>query len=270
MLCLLKMLGGSLFLGPLILEGLRMKENYACSKKFDQTMMTTFALYFICYIMVILTKSRPEENFVTGLMFMSVLLFILGIWVNSVMALIYGLKMVFEPNGWHCKPAWQLSIDLLFITIGVATLLLVLGLTVFYTSKAYLKKRREAKARKELETLFESIYDPNKDVEKLIVKYQELLEEMELTEPEKMIFSDAFCQFWEKDQTNVEESQTSNCIICYGAFQVDDKYLQYPGCKHEYHFDCLTVWLEKTPRCPMCKSHARIAMIRALHDKSKN
>jgi hypothetical protein len=42
------------------------------------------------------------------------------------------------------------------------------------------------------------------------------------------------------------------CTICYCEFEELEKVMELK-CKHLYHEECIVKWLEKNPKCPVCK-----------------
>lgn len=51
---------------------------------------------------------------------------------------------------------------------------------------------------------------------------------------------------------NVERAE--ECSICYCMISRSG-YVFNLSCPHNYHVRCLTAWLQKNPRCPMCRQH---------------
>ena len=44
------------------------------------------------------------------------------------------------------------------------------------------------------------------------------------------------------------------CEICYQTVHNDDNQLFCTSCDQDFHADCMTIYLSKYQRCPMCKS----------------
>lgn len=51
--------------------------------------------------------------------------------------------------------------------------------------------------------------------------------------------------------------QQPSCPICFEDFSAGDDVIDLPSCNHLYHTQCIKVWLEKNPLCPMCRSNVR-------------
>ena len=63
-----------------------------------------------------------------------------------------------------------------------------------------------------------------------------------------------------------EEDQA--CPICLGDFEkgVDTCSI---GCSHHFHYDCLVLWVEKKPSCPICRENFRFHLIKDLWEKNQ-
>lgn len=53
-----------------------------------------------------------------------------------------------------------------------------------------------------------------------------------------------------KEKLNAEE-----CAICWENFISGQRLLLVEGCKHIFHKDCLRQWVDKDPRCPLCRTY---------------
>ncbi|KAJ4917144.1 RING-H2 finger protein ATL58 [Raphanus sativus] len=45
----------------------------------------------------------------------------------------------------------------------------------------------------------------------------------------------------------------SQCSVCLGDYQADDKLQQIPACGHTFHMDCIDLWLTSHTTCPLCR-----------------
>lgn len=65
---------------------------------------------------------------------------------------------------------------------------------------------------------------------------------------------------WQTDDPNFGEALEKSgladekCMICFEEFKNGDKIKVIQMCKHGFHTDCLTTWLNKEKRCPMCNT----------------
>ncbi|KAK1418826.1 hypothetical protein QVD17_27973 [Tagetes erecta] len=46
----------------------------------------------------------------------------------------------------------------------------------------------------------------------------------------------------------------NECGVCLGEFQDDEKLRIIPNCAHAFHIDCIDVWLQNNPNCPLCRN----------------
>ncbi|KAF3658966.1 RING-H2 finger protein ATL7 [Capsicum annuum] len=53
-----------------------------------------------------------------------------------------------------------------------------------------------------------------------------------------------------KESFSVKETQ---CSVCLGDYQTDDKLQQIPACGHTFHMDCIDHWLAAHNTCPLCR-----------------
>lgn len=45
----------------------------------------------------------------------------------------------------------------------------------------------------------------------------------------------------------------TQCSVCLGDYQADDRLQQIPGCGHTFHIDCIDLWLTTHTTCPLCR-----------------
>ncbi|KAK6512759.1 hypothetical protein TWF506_008926 [Arthrobotrys conoides] len=53
--------------------------------------------------------------------------------------------------------------------------------------------------------------------------------------------------------TKAEVDDGSECVVCQDEFKVDDEVVKLP-CRHIYHEECVTRWLETHDACPICRT----------------
>lgn len=65
----------------------------------------------------------------------------------------------------------------------------------------------------------------------------------------------------EEELARVEHVRISQpdkaCAVCQESLDVGVRAIQL-NCKHEYHEECITPWLQKSDKCPMCRTSARV------------
>lgn len=49
-------------------------------------------------------------------------------------------------------------------------------------------------------------------------------------------------------------SEQSECSICLGDFQEEEKVKVLPECQHAYHCECVDKWLSEQSSCPLCRA----------------
>lgn len=53
-----------------------------------------------------------------------------------------------------------------------------------------------------------------------------------------------------KQSFSVKDTQ---CSVCLGDYQAEDKLQQIPACGHTFHMDCIDLWLATNTTCPLCR-----------------
>ncbi|XP_042493799.1 RING-H2 finger protein ATL7-like [Macadamia integrifolia] len=53
-----------------------------------------------------------------------------------------------------------------------------------------------------------------------------------------------------KESFSVKDTQ---CSVCLGDYQAEDKLQQIPVCGHTFHMDCIDHWLATHTTCPLCR-----------------
>lgn len=113
-----------------------------------------------------------------------------------------------------------------------------------------------------VQTIFNEAVNRNDDVEQAIINslypnpdsmsYEQLLELGEqIGTVSRGITQDQI------DRIEVIEFKSNsfnqeNCSICYEEYKQGEK-LKQLNCKHVYHINCISTWLNKEKKCPMCK-----------------
>ncbi|KAI3717627.1 hypothetical protein L1987_69364 [Smallanthus sonchifolius] len=58
-----------------------------------------------------------------------------------------------------------------------------------------------------------------------------------------------------------KHSDNNECAVCLTEFQHDEKLRIIPNCAHVFHIDCIDVWLQNNPNCPLCRNSISIPQI---------
>ncbi|KAL0437882.1 UNVERIFIED_CONTAM: RING-H2 finger protein ATL7 [Sesamum latifolium] len=53
-----------------------------------------------------------------------------------------------------------------------------------------------------------------------------------------------------KESFSVKDTQ---CSVCLGDYQAEDRLQQIPSCGHTFHMDCIDLWLATHTTCPLCR-----------------
>ncbi|KAK3206575.1 hypothetical protein Dsin_020621 [Dipteronia sinensis] len=73
---------------------------------------------------------------------------------------------------------------------------------------------------------------------------------------------------WVKTSNHNMDSTTASgdnmvpteCSICLGVFEDEDKLKVLPDCNHGYHSDCLDKWLNSRSTCPLCRASLDVSL----------
>nr|GMD75867.1 RING-H2 finger protein ATL16-like [Ipomoea batatas] len=49
-------------------------------------------------------------------------------------------------------------------------------------------------------------------------------------------------------------SENRECCVCLNEFQEGEKVKVLPNCGHPFHIDCIDIWLQNNPNCPLCRT----------------
>lgn len=127
--------------------------------------------------------------------------------------------------------------------------------------------RKRDKTQKKLTKLLENVYYDKDEIKKFYERNNEKLINVPLYPIEMLVFRDQF----EKEFRYIEKKEYDECCICFfEGFKESDKVISFPGCGHNFHFDCLKAWLKKRTFCPVCRSEFREHFATDLASKMEN
>jgi hypothetical protein len=49
-------------------------------------------------------------------------------------------------------------------------------------------------------------------------------------------------------------SPASECAVCLGEFEDEERVRMLPACLHVFHVDCVDTWLQSNANCPLCRA----------------
>ncbi|XP_022771253.1 RING-H2 finger protein ATL16-like isoform X2 [Durio zibethinus] len=55
-------------------------------------------------------------------------------------------------------------------------------------------------------------------------------------------------------QREGDERSIYGCVVCLNEFQEHDMLRVLPNCSHEFHLDCIDIWLQSNTNCPLCRT----------------
>ena len=114
--------------------------------------------------------------------------------------------------------------------------------------------RQTDKLQKNLTKLLENAYFDHEQIKRFYTKNKDRLKDIPLYPIEIRVFKDQF----EKEFRYIEKQEYNECCICFfEGFQDTDKVISFPGCGHNFHYDCLDAWIKKRTYCPVCRSEFR-------------
>lgn len=56
------------------------------------------------------------------------------------------------------------------------------------------------------------------------------------------------------DESVAAMLEDTQCVVCLGDYQMNEKLHRLPVCGHAFHLDCIDQWLSKNTTCPLCRT----------------
>ena len=159
-------------------------------------------------------------------------------------------------------------IDGFFISVIGSMVLFIFQIFFGVLYGVYREKKKKEEFANKLDQVYKNIYSSSFDAEAFIEKHKDVLDSTPLNHHELAILTDKF--LYKFDQDTARQYIPEECIICLGGFSHGETMLDYPNCKHSYHFDCLSTWLKEKMICPLCKGTIRSSLIRAIVGGNSN
>nr|GEW16944.1 RING-H2 finger protein ATL16 [Tanacetum cinerariifolium] len=57
-----------------------------------------------------------------------------------------------------------------------------------------------------------------------------------------------------------QNDSDNECAVCLAEFQDNEKLRMIPNCAHVFHIDCIDIWLQNNPNCPLCRNSISISI----------
>lgn len=242
---------------------------YTCRWRLDLVMVALYATMTLAYMILLVMRSCLCSGCLENYLYLTLFVLVIALAVEMVAGFV--LTIINQYTEPRCYKSAILMVSNWVVTgIGSLSLLVVIVSTLCYYIIAIRKKIRRRKLKQELATLFEVIYDPKVNVDRLIEKYKDLLESEPVSENEMAVLLDCFVTPFDYDQTGLKEEDQQSCTICIQEFKPQEGVLYYPLCEHSYHWVCIQPWfLQQKMICPMCKQPLRMCMIKAIRSNKR-
>ena len=136
-----------------------------------------------------------------------------------------------------------------------------------YLYKEVQEARNFVSFEEKMKNVFEHMYTSSDELKLFYDDYKLFLRGKELFEIEIRVFRDQF----EIEFQNSKKLEYDQCCFCLDdEFTNEEKVVSYPGCHHNFHFECLEHWLKDKNFCPICKSDFRSEFVNDLVAKIGN
>ena len=128
--------------------------------------------------------------------------------------------------------------------------------------QSYRERRRREALREGIKNLFQNFYSlKGEDILNFYKKNEQSLAHLPLFDVELSVFQDQF----EVDFEVCSNQGYSSCAICFGEdYKPNERVVQFPGCHHGFHFNCLKHWLSAKGICPICRKEFRAEFAKEL------
>lgn len=238
-----------------------------CSSEYSHSMVVICALVEISAISNLMTKY--SDQYLTCNEYIKK-------WTSFLVPYMIGRSLWFIGKVFRCQPRLLILVDyILFMLPGIC--LLIIGLVALLGGMVLccvhiFRKNAHKKAIQALHKMYENIHLDNFNLDEFLEKYRQSLDTFGMTEKDLTFLRTHFTHQFTEDQSQVSEDEKKICSVCLGHFELQDVVLPHPGCKHMFHWDCLSPWLTRPNQpcsCPMCKKPTMSNMLIDFNEKKK-
>jgi hypothetical protein len=158
----------------------------------------------------------------------------------------------------------RLKVEFLTLLVGFTCLflpVLVISIYTLFRVILYLNGiRRKATMRLRLQDLHSKIYDSKFDFKEIENELSIEFYEFPLKRPEIELIQSEFSVVLSEDR-----QKSDGCSICYSEFKQGDTLTTVPMCGHDFHFECIELWLRSQTTCPCCRGVIRKNLVEHYH-----
>lgn len=113
----------------------------------------------------------------------------------------------------------------------------------------------------ELDHILKNIYLDQEEIRNFYERNKGVLSNKPIYPQELVVYKDQFEQCFKysawKDQ--------NQCAICFNEeFEDEEKVVPFPGCRHNFHYECISTWLNQKNICPICRVNFREGFVEEL------
>lgn len=243
--------------------------------------ISVLALYIIFSVDYHLARFHPNYfRFVKKIEYIeavTLLVFWISLSIYSVYFLanfvnLYGDSFVSGPENPECLLttfSFFISSFYFFFYCFVILIVLIGSLYTFYLRYRRINnfRKRKQKLEQKLNQILEKVYTENQELEQFYSANREELRKYDLFDVELRVFKDQF----EIDYEKCSNDGYNQCSVCFGEdFEAEEKVVQFPGCHHGFHYECLEGWIKKQALCPICRRSFRDGFVYDMVLKMRN
>ena len=158
--------------------------------------------------------------------------------------------------------------------ISSTTILILLTITIialYLHYKIWKKNKKHRNFEKKLSLILKKPFSKKVkkiNIKEFIKKNENFIFKRKCDEKILSVVYDLFQVRCTQDQKLVKKDKRCMCVICQGEFEIGDKFLASPGCKHPFHLECIEVWYVQKSECPICRTNVIKGLIEDIVNQS--